>query len=594
MHFSKKYTQILKDLPPELQENAIQYRQLKKIINQIVSELSSIGLSPSILQELTIDSSPDPIPSSSASLPTDPSIPASPSTIASNSTGTDLGSGSSVSQAQATDSADSQSPTTPNDPDTPSSPQPPLRLEDIQSPVIVNHARIRYEVIEHSDRIEPHLRLWVTIPDLPPHNSTECGKIEDVEDGDESLAEVDSEEEEGEAETEAEAESSPERDGGRMSRKKNVLWSLDQKLHQKPRRPSPSPSPSRDSPATPPLVVPDELPPHPPSGGRTHEVVIPLVSDTKFFTNLSTAIDSMSAHLSQAQDEFRESLHELSKTISQTALPASASRSVQVTSSQPSKSDLYSWREIFQLYVEAEVFEHIGEVKGGERSLEECERRLQLFVDQATQRGIADRRNFKMRKSREALDQFIELNLFILNIKKFQEASSEATRKILKKHTKRTALPLPSPFAQARAAAAAQQLSLTPFLFGRLGTTSLPRTLVQAIGETLLPIIPHVDDYACLICTAIAFKPIRLSCGHLFCVRCLVKMQKRNKGDCPMCRAPVVLSANGSNVDWALLNFMQDWFPIEAREKLKANEKEAAEEELIELGIDPNKSCIIM
>ena len=49
-----------------------------------------------------------------------------------------------------------------------------------------------------------------------------------------------------------------------------------------------------------------------------------------------------------------------------------------------------------------------------------------------------------------------------------------------------------------------------------------------------------------------------------------------------------------ANVDWALLNFMQDWFPLEAREKLKANEKEASEEELREMGIDPNQTCVVM
>jgi hypothetical protein len=49
-----------------------------------------------------------------------------------------------------------------------------------------------------------------------------------------------------------------------------------------------------------------------------------------------------------------------------------------------------------------------------------------------------------------------------------------------------------------------------------------------------------------------------------------------------------------ANVDWALLNFMQDWFPIEAREKLKASEKEALAEELASYGIDPNYRCVIM
>ena len=38
---------------------------------------------------------------------------------------------------------------------------------------------------------------------------------------------------------------------------------------------------------------------------------------------------------------------------------------------------------------------------------------------------------------------------------------------------------------------------------------------------------------------------------------------------------------------------MQDWFPVEAREKLKANEKEAAEEQIREMGLDPN-GCVLM
>jgi hypothetical protein len=47
-----------------------------------------------------------------------------------------------------------------------------------------------------------------------------------------------------------------------------------------------------------------------------------------------------------------------------------------------------------------------------------------------------------------------------------------------------------------------------------------------------------------------------------------------------------------ANVDWALLNFMQDWFPAEAKEKLKQNEREAARESIQELGYDPDR-CLI-
>ena len=41
-----------------------------------------------------------------------------------------------------------------------------------------------------------------------------------------------------------------------------------------------------------------------------------------------------------------------------------------------------------------------------------------------------------------------------------------------------------------------------------------------------------------------------------------------------------------------MLNFMQDWFPREAAKKLKQNEKEAAQEQLEELGI-ADQNCII-
>ena len=43
MHFSKTYQQLLLTLPPELRDSAIEYRKLKKLINQVVTELTSLG-----------------------------------------------------------------------------------------------------------------------------------------------------------------------------------------------------------------------------------------------------------------------------------------------------------------------------------------------------------------------------------------------------------------------------------------------------------------------------------------------------------------------------------------------------------------------
>jgi hypothetical protein len=94
-------------------------------------------------------------------------------------------------------------------------------------------------------------------------------------------------------------------------------------------------------------------------------------------------------------------------------------------------------------------------------------------------------------------------------------------------------------------------------------------------------------------------------------VRCLVKMQKRGSDNCPFCRAPTVLMADRgklfcfpflisadevicmyiANVDWALLNFMKDWFPLESREKLTNNRREATREQAEELGM--SDGCVI-
>ncbi|KAH6874233.1 hypothetical protein BKA70DRAFT_1412950 [Coprinopsis sp. MPI-PUGE-AT-0042] len=179
MHFSKTYAQILEGLPPGLRDNATQYRQysfalnlppsqpftskpmarlhqLKKIINQVVSELSSLGLGPELLQELIVPNGSAQDPSSSpVSPPTSPDSQADFSNLSSHGSSTEayhalttitLGQ---LDLLAATEAASH-----------------PFRLADLD-PLLFNQARVKYEVVEHSDRIEPHLRLWVTLPGAP-------------------------------------------------------------------------------------------------------------------------------------------------------------------------------------------------------------------------------------------------------------------------------------------------------------------------------------------------------------------------------------------------------------------------------------------
>ncbi|TFK68062.1 hypothetical protein BDN72DRAFT_769922 [Pluteus cervinus] len=510
MHFAKTFAQLLLDLPPEFRENAVQYRQLKKLINQVVTELSSIGLNPTVLHELI-------------------EAPSTPSTqLDSNIVAPD--------GVLVVDQGLAQQLQHDDDPD-----QQKLHLP-----------RIVYDFSHTSGKIEPRLRVWLPVP--KDASSLISGRTTDISEPER-----------------------PEPMGGEQQDEPELVGETEE---------------GKESEA---LIAPnDSFVPL----VEYYEMIIPLVSDTTFFQSLSTALEGLSTQLVSAHQSFVHSLEGLAATIGDAARPVSSLThfhaysgltshpgliSVHAPRSASHKNDLYSWREIFQLYVEAEVFENVHEVGRGERSLEDSETRLRQFVERITQRGLTKKR-LKNQASADGLKNFLELNLFILNIKKYQFANAEATRKILKKHAKRTALPF---------VLQSQEEHGTSLILPLANATSLPRIFVQAVGEILLPIIPHIDDYACLICLCLAFKPIRLGCGHLFCVRCLVKMQKQGKGNCPMCRAPTVLVANRSNVDWALINFMQDWFPLEAKEKLKANEKEATRESLKEMGVDPDEKCII-
>ncbi|KAJ7198829.1 hypothetical protein GGX14DRAFT_665350 [Mycena pura] len=487
MHFSKTYEQLLSDLPPEVNQNAVQYRQLKKLINQVVAELASLGLAPSVLHQLF----------QAADADTDAAS---------------TGKGKGIS------------------------------------------ARVAYELTSHSGLLQPRLHFYVDR--VVDGSDSKFADTDGVSaDSDSDSADLDSDSADPDSASQV-----------------PVLWALQRRAE------TAASHAYRADPASP------------------VEMVIPLESDSAFFQLLSATLQALSEHLVSIRAQFVLTLAELTRAVSQSARPVSSSsgRGFLVYSPLRSdaggvrvdavsrKSDLYAWREIIQLYVQAEVFESVSERNRGERSVDDAEFRLKQFVERVGAHGLGDKRKLKLSQSRQALESFLELNLFILNVKKFEVANAEATRKILKKHTKRTALP---------ATNAQNTHSLARLLPKDM---SLPRVLVQELGTTLLPVIPSLEDYSCVICTSIAFKPVRLSCGHLFCVRCLVKLQKRGTTDCPMCRSPCLLLADRSNVDWALLNFMRDWFPKEASVKLKQNEHEAAQEQLKELGIDPDEKCIVM
>lgn len=380
-------------------------------------------------------------------------------------------------------------------------------------------------------------------------------------------------------------------------------------------------------------------------GVRSREIVIPLTADMQFLDTLTHALQNLSNIQTHQRDNFVVETESLCSAIARASSPYA------------SKNDLYVWREIFGLWIDMQVFESQREKDRGELSIDESEARLKRFAVELAKRGWIHDPNspaptsskkgrlVKLKigsgpssqglhneASANAIEDFLRLNFALLDVKKFQRVNVEAARKILKKHDKRTALTasndLRTFMAQQEAARRAMGIhpvgsggvinipssafesasnagalvssvahpslaALLPSATTGILSESLPHILLSLVTTTLLPILPAVDDYSCAICTSVAWRPVRLDCSHLFCLRCLVKLQKQGKDDCPLCRAPdVVKTADKRNMDEETDKFLQTWFPKEVKEKTKENEKDRRQEELEALGLREEK-CVI-
>lgn len=142
----------------------------------------------------------------------------------------------------------------------------------------------------------------------------------------------------------------------------------------------------------------------------------------------------------------------------------------------------------------------------------------------------------------------------------------------------------------------------------RLLTGRVAKDICAQVTDNVVAIVPQIDNYLCPVCFELAYRPVRLDCKHVFCIRCVVKIQRREEKQCPLCRADVVLNTSGGvypewameswltrrleNVDYKLGKYLKKYFPREVKEKQRAND--------IERGIEdygPNykhQECIVM
>jgi hypothetical protein len=164
------------------------------------------------------------------------------------------------------------------------------------------------------------------------------------------------------------------------------------------------------------------------------EFVISLSAEEAIFASLSTTLQSLSARLRALHSSFLGTLERLSRSISDCALPVSSTsagfRPYSLSDTKTTtiripyqvftahKSDLSTWREVFGVYLESQVFENIHEPNREIRSVEDAEKRLRTFVERLNSGGLLSGRKLKLKQSRKALQIFLRLNIYILDVKK--------------------------------------------------------------------------------------------------------------------------------------------------------------------------------
>ncbi|KAK9476968.1 SPX domain-containing protein [Lipomyces japonicus] len=317
--------------------------------------------------------------------------------------------------------------------------------------------------------------------------------------------------------------------------------------------------------------------------GTTRTIEIHLHSDSEFFHMLCSELAALDSLQEEQQKIMSDEVVQLSRK-----LPY-------VTSPFQKKNDLYVWREIFRLYIDAGVFFSSVELDHGERNADKAKEQLMWFTNELENMNLLKR--FKLKESKELFEQFWNINLSLLQSMQFQSLNQTAMTKILKKFDKQTALSsrqvfpnfyFNNPVFMTTAMTTAVATATTTV---NSASSSIAKSVCFAMADQLLTIIPQLDDYICPVCYLLAFKPVRLDCGHVFCIRCLVKLQRQNKDNCPICRQKVLLSASGRNIDTGLYNHLLLYFPKEAKQKQIANDREVVKEQL---NVNDEQKCVIM
>ena len=254
-------------------------------------------------------------------------------------------------------------------------------------------------------------------------------------------------------------------------------------------------------------------------------IEIPIQNAKAFFQILCIEVEGLSALRRTQIDEMKQHIDQLSAALRSVAVPPEDGTS--------RKSDLYAWREIFSMYSGCEIFVSNREQDRSVHDSLSAQERFQKFSKMVEDSQVL--RRLKRKESRRALEHFVGINAQLLNNLKFKELNMTAMTKILKKLVKRTAL--------GTRAVRSNLIAAEPF-----STQSLAKELCSQITQDLVNIVPQLDDKLCPVCMDLAWKPLRLRCGHRLCIRCALLLQRQGQKYCPCCREETIMEADSSKV----------------------------------------------
>ena len=149
------------------------------------------------------------------------------------------------------------------------------------------------------------------------------------------------------------------------------------------------------------------------------KVVVPLVFDGQFFDILQSDIVSLSQIQQEEEAALSQDIYSLKAQLSRVVKPALFH-----------KTDMEVWREIFRLYLDANIFFSNLEADHGFRSREQAAKAFQWWKELVEKEKLVSK--FIVKESHIALERFINFNANVLMNLCFQELNQKAVVKILK------------------------------------------------------------------------------------------------------------------------------------------------------------------